>query len=57
VAACAELHLLSLEAQGWSKVAVLGDAHVCTGCALCAVACPFDAIHMVRRATGTGALE
>jgi Pyruvate/2-oxoacid:ferredoxin oxidoreductase delta subunit len=30
---------------------VLHDAPGCTGCALCAVRCPFDAIRMVRTAT------
>lgn len=50
VGACADWHLLSLQAIGWEKVAVLHDAPVCTGCAACAVICPFHAITMQRPA-------
>ena len=54
VAVCAP-HVLSLQVLGdraWGpKRSVLHDAVACTGCALCAVRCPFDAIAMVR-ATG-----
>ena len=45
VGACAP-HVLSLEAQGWEKSAVLHDADGCTGCRQCALICPFDAITM-----------
>lgn len=51
VAVCAP-HVLSLHVQGkqpWGpKRSLLHDAATCTGCALCAVRCPFDAIRMVR---------
>lgn len=43
VSAC-PLDLLSLEPQGWSKRAVLGEAARCTGCHLCERRCPFGAI-------------
>jgi ferredoxin len=45
VAAC-DPHLLSLEARGWEKSAVLHEAERCTGCHRCAVVCPFNAITM-----------
>ena len=45
-------HVLSLQVQGtaaWGpKKAQLHGAADCTGCALCAVRCPFDSIRMVR---------
>ncbi|KRD21999.1 4Fe-4S ferredoxin [Acidovorax sp. Root267] len=51
VAVCAP-HVLSLQVQGaeaWGpKRSQLHDAAACTGCALCAVRCPFGAIRMVR---------
>lgn len=51
VAVCAP-HVLSLQVQGAQagapKRSQLDDAEACTGCALCAVRCPFDAIRMVR---------
>ncbi len=52
VAVCAP-HVLSLQVQTGSgrwgpKRSTLHDAAGCTGCALCAVRCPFDAIRMVR---------
>jgi ferredoxin len=47
VAACAP-HVLSLQACGWDKAAVLHDPSGCTGCSQCAVVCPFDAIRMRR---------
>lgn len=53
VAVCAP-HVLSLQVQGdavWGpKRSALHDTEGCTGCALCAVRCPFDAIRMVRTA-------
>lgn len=49
VAACGPRVLsLSTPAPGGRKQSVLHDAEACTGCALCAVRCPFDAIAMVR---------
>ena len=48
VPAC-NLHLLSLEPQGWKKFSVLSDIDACTGCRKCAVRCPFDAISMVEK--------
>ena len=51
-------HVLSLQVQGtgpWGpKCSTLHDAPGCTGCALCAVRCPFDAIRMVRVAATEG---
>ena len=45
-------HVRSLQVLGdsrWGpKRSVLDDAQGCTGCALCAVRCPFDAIAMRR---------
>ncbi len=49
VGACAPL-VLSLHAAGGRKTSTLDDAAGCTGCALCALRCPFDAIRMVRAA-------
>jgi ferredoxin len=53
VAVCAP-HVLSLQVPGpdpWGpKGSTLHDAPGCTGCALCAVRCPFGAIRMVRAA-------
>lgn len=53
------VHLLSLQVQaptpgpagagGGRKTSTLRDPQDCTGCARCAVRCPFDAITMVRR--------
>jgi ferredoxin len=51
VGAC-DLHLLSLEVVDWKKFAVLHEPDPCTGCSLCAVRCPFDAIEMLEPATG-----
>lgn len=62
VGVCAP-HVLSLQVlpaapqrQGgtaWGpKRSQLQDAAGCTGCALCAVRCPFDAIRMVRTEAG-----
>ena len=51
VAAC-EPQALWLEAKGWIKRAELHDPAGCTGCARCAVRCPFGAIRM-RREDGT----
>lgn len=57
VAVCAP-HVLSLQVQGdtsWGpKRSALHDAAGCTGCALCAVRCPFDAIRMVRTGAAPG---
>jgi ferredoxin len=47
VAACGP-HVLSLQPQGWVKVAALDDAEGCTGCAQCQVACLFGAVRMER---------
>ena len=48
VAAC-EPRVLSLETMpDWRKSAVLHDRGGCTGCSLCALKCPFDAIEMAR---------
>ncbi len=52
MAACADLHLLSLETVRWDKRARLHDADLCTGCSLCAVRCPVHAITM-RKAAAT----
>ena len=49
VAAC-EPRVLSLETTNWRKSAVLHDRAGCTGCSLCALKCPFDAIAMTRPA-------
>ncbi|MEY2655475.1 MAG: hypothetical protein RLZZ524_2503 [Pseudomonadota bacterium] len=50
------VHLLSLQVQATTgrKTSTLRDAQDCTGCARCAVRCPFDAIAMVRRTAGPG---
>jgi ferredoxin len=50
VGVCAP-HVLSLSTPrpGARKQSVLHDASGCTGCALCAVRCPFSAIEMVRK--------
>jgi Fe-S-cluster-containing hydrogenase component 2 len=40
--------VLSLEVVNWQKFSQLHDAAGCTGCAKCAVKCPFDAIAMRR---------
>ena len=57
VAVCAP-HVLSLQVQGdvgWGpKRSELHDAAGCTGCALFAVLCPFDAIRMVRTVAPPG---
>lgn len=68
IAVCAP-HVLSLQVQApvqgdegdpsgavrWGpKYSTLHDAVGCTGCALCAVRCPFDAITM-RRVSDTAA--
>jgi ferredoxin len=45
VSAC-DLHLLSLERQGWNKFSTLHDHDLCTGCADCEATCPFDVITM-----------
>jgi Fe-S-cluster-containing hydrogenase component 2 len=45
VGACAP-HVLSLAVQDWKKRAMLDSAEGCTGCRLCALRCPFDAITM-----------
>jgi NAD-dependent dihydropyrimidine dehydrogenase PreA subunit len=48
VAAC-EPRVLSLETLAdWRKSAVLHAPVDCTGCSLCALRCPFDAITMHR---------
>lgn len=48
VGVCAP-RVLSLQAvPGWQKKSTLHDEAGCTGCAQCAVRCPFDAIAMVR---------
>jgi len=39
---------MSLGAKNWKKYSQLHDIAGCTGCAQCAVKCPFDAIAMVR---------
>ncbi|MFI8615713.1 ATP-binding protein [Acidovorax sp. NPDC077693] len=61
VAVCAP-HVLSLQVQVqvqgdsvWGpKRSALHDAAGCTGCALCAIRCPFDAIRMVRTGAAPG---
>jgi NAD-dependent dihydropyrimidine dehydrogenase PreA subunit len=40
-------HVLSLQAQGWLKRAVLHDAAGCTACGKCEPRCPHGAIQMV----------
>jgi ferredoxin len=48
VAAC-EPRVLSLETTpDWRKSALLHERGGCTGCSLCALRCPFDAIEMLR---------
>ena len=48
VAAC-EPRVLSLETRpDWRKAALLHGRDGCTGCSLCALRCPFDAITMKR---------
>jgi ferredoxin len=47
VAACPP-HVLSLQADGWRKQAVLHDEPRCTGCRKCERQCPFGVIVMVR---------
>ncbi|MCK9686305.1 ATP-binding protein [Scleromatobacter humisilvae] len=50
VAAC-EPRVLSLETRAdWRKAAVLHAGADCTGCSLCALRCPFQAITMRRPA-------
>ena len=49
--------LLCLTVAGLDELhfdAVLHDAPGCTGCALCALRCPFDAIRMVRTTARRG---
>jgi NAD-dependent dihydropyrimidine dehydrogenase PreA subunit len=38
--------VLGFETVRWTKFAVLVDAGPCTGCSLCEVRCPFNAITM-----------
>jgi NAD-dependent dihydropyrimidine dehydrogenase PreA subunit len=45
-------HVLHLQVQGGKKCSTLASEAGCTGCALCAVRCPFDAIEMQRRPAG-----
>ena len=54
VAVCAPRVLsLQVDSPPWgAKHSVLHDAPACTGCALCAVRCPFDAIQMRRPPRG-----
>ncbi|WP_341685438.1 4Fe-4S binding protein [Limnohabitans sp.] len=40
-------HVLSLQAQGWLKRAVLHDAAGCTACGKCEPRCPHGAIQML----------
>ena len=56
VAVCGP-HVLSLQLQGMKKHSHLDNAPGCTGCALCAVRCPFDAIPMVRQPSQPDGLE
>jgi translation initiation factor RLI1 len=44
--------VLHLQVQGGKKCSTLASEAGCTGCALCAVRCPFDAIEMQRRPAG-----
>jgi len=55
VAACAP-RVLSLETGAdWRKAAVLHQPEGCTGCSVCALRCPFDAIAMVLpKGSGNG---
>ena len=53
VAACAP-RVLSLETRpDWRKTARLHGHDGCTGCSLCALRCPFDAITMKRPVQAT----
>lgn len=47
VAACPP-HVLSLQAEGGRKHALLHDAAACTGCNKCERRCPMGVISMIR---------
>jgi len=53
VSAC-DLHLLSLERQGWYKFSTLHDSDRCTGCGECESTCPFNVIAMRETAAPCG---